>query len=145
VAFVDLAQAYADFAAANSQTDWDNIRDTYLDDQVVLFNYDIPAGQAGHVIGPGKQLVIDELKRVRADIQQYWPPTSVELPPLDPVGLVPGGAAVDRLKLQQTAGGTPRHVRRIQRGPHSCTDLFKFNTANPGKILEIHYCVADGP
>lgn len=142
--FVDLAQAYADCAAANSPADWDQIRDTYLDDQVVLFNYDIPATQAGHQIGPGKQLVIDALKKVRAEIQQYWPPTSVEVPPLNPVGLVPGGAAVDRLQLKQPPSGTPRHQRRIQRGPHSCTDLFKFSTVN-GRIIEIHYCVADGP
>ena len=144
MAFVNLAQAYADFDAASSQTDWDHIRDSYLDDDVVLFNYDIPAGQPGHKI-EGKQLVIDELRRVRGEIQQYWPPESVDMPPHNPAGLIPGGAAIDRLMLKQTSAAPPRQLRRSQRGAHSCTDLFKFNDDNEGKIIEIHYCVAEGP
>lgn len=145
MAFVNLTQAYEDFDTANSQADWDHIRDTYLDDEVVLFNYDIPAGQPGHKVGPGKGPVIQELERVRGEIQQYWQPNSVDMPPHNPAGLVPGGAAVDRLVLKNTLNPTPRQARRIQRGPHRCADLFKFNDDNDGKIIEIHYCVAEGP
>lgn len=135
--FVKLEDAYKFF----DQAKWNDVGNC-LDDNVVLYDYDVANGQPGHKI-VGKAAVVQALQAIRAQIGPYQL-VRADNPPHDPVRLVPGGAAIDEMTLQGPAAPNdpPRRQRRIQKGTHRCTDLFRFNPVN-GRIDEIHYCVAE--